>query len=324
MHLKRSLDKARSCRWKIRQMARAGFILVTWFGLQTTVSGQHRVLLQGNQRLAIVNPAGDTEWEMPWGAIHDLHLLENGHFMLQDGPNRIAEVDPTTQTVVWNYDSGKMNGNEGKAVEVHAFQPLLGERVLIAESGPARIIEIDRAGTLLKSVKLTVHRPNPHRDTRLARRLRNDHYLVCHEGDGCVREYASEGELVWEFDVPLFGRAPAEGHGPESFGNSVFAALRLENGNTLVATGNGHSVLEVDRNLTVVWHLEQRDLPGIVLAWVTTLEILPNGNYLIGNCHAGPENPCLIEIEPKSKKVVWALDVFKDFGNDVSTTRLLD
>jgi hypothetical protein len=57
---------------------------------------------------------------------------------------------------------------------------------------------------------------------------------------------------------------------------------------------------------------------------VTTLEVLPNGHYIIGNCHAGPDNPVLIEIDPEMKKVVWALDQFKAFGNSVSNTQVLD
>ena len=54
------------------------------------------------------------------------------------------------------------------------------------------------------------------------------------------------------------------------------------------------------------------------------LRVLPNGNYVIGNCHAGPGNPLLVEIEPKSKKVVWTLDRFDTFGNSVPNSQLLD
>ena len=61
-----------------------------------------------------------------------------------------------------------------------------------------------------------------------------------------------------------------------------------------------------------------------LLAWVTTLEVLANGNYVVGNCHAGPGNPLLIEIEPKTKKVVWTFDQFANFGNSVSNSQLLD
>jgi hypothetical protein len=51
---------------------------------------------------------------------------------------------------------------------------------------------------------------------------------------------------------------------------------------------------------------------------------LKNGNYLIGNCHAGKGQPLVIELEPKTKKVVWTFDQFETFGNDVSNAKALD
>jgi hypothetical protein len=289
-----------------------------------SAAAQHRLALQGAGKLAIVGRDGKIEWQMPWGPIHDLHVLENGHLLVQQGAAKVAEIDPAKKEVVWSYDSTKSNGNEGQRIEVHAFQPLAGGALMIAESGAQRIIEIDRAGKLLKEFKLKVEHPNAHTDTRLARKLENGNYLVCHEGDGTVREYDEAGKVIWEYEVPQFGREPKGGHGPDSFGNKCFAALRLKNGNTLIATGNGHSVLEVTPEKEVVWKVEQRDLPGIMLAWVTTLEVLLNGNYLIGNCHAGKGQPLVIELEPKTKKVVWTFDQFETFGNDVSNTKALD
>jgi outer membrane protein assembly factor BamB len=289
------------------------------------VSAQHRLVVQGNGKLAIVDRAGDIEWQMPWGGIHDIHVLDNGHIMVQQGAATVAEIDPATKQVVWSYDSSKENGNAGRRVEVHAFQPLADGRVMIAESGVARIIEIDRDGKLLKEIKLKVEHPSTHSDTRLVRKLNSGNYLVCHEADGAVREYDGQsGRVVWEYDVPLFGRPRRDGHGPEAFGNQCFAAVRLENGNTLIATGNGHGGLEVTPAKKIVWQIHQNDLPGITLAWVTTLEVLPNGHYAIGNCHAGPDNPLLIELDPKTKKVVWTFDQFDRFGNSVPNTQLLD
>lgn len=52
--------------------------------------------------------------------------------------------------------------------------------------------------------------------------------------------------------------------------------------------------------------------------------MLPNGHYIIGNCHAGAENPQLIELDPKTKRVVWTFRDFASFGNDVSNTLILD
>ena len=193
---------------------------------------------------------------------------------------------------------------------------------MIAESGPTRIIEVDRDGTLLSEVALHVTTPDPHRDTRLVRKLENGHYLVCHEGEGLVREYDADGHITWEYEVPLFDEQRRDGHGPEAFGNQCFAALRLDNGNTLISTGNGHSVIEVTPEKEIVWHLAQHDLPGITLAWVTTLQVLPNGHLVLGNCHAGPENPQVIEIT-RDKEVVWTFHDFERFGNSLTNTVVL-
>lgn len=305
---------------------RIGGWLTLWFLLASAAPlfAQHRLLVQGNNKLAIVGREGKVEWELPWGGIHDLHVLKNGHILVQQGAAKVAEIDPASKQVVWSYDSAKQNGNAGKPVEVHAFQPLDDGRMMIAESGPGRIIEIDRDGKLLHQIKLKINRPHPHTDTRLARKLVNGNYLVCHEGDGAVREYNRASDVVWEYEVPLFGREPKGGHGPEAFGNKCFAAVRLDNGHTLIATGNGHSVLEVTPAKEIVWKIRQRDFPGITLAWVTTLEVLSNGHYLIGNCHAGEGQPLVIELDPKTKRVVWTFDQFAMFGNDVSNTRSLD
>ena len=297
--------------------------VVTMFA--TSAFAGHRLITQGNGKLVIVDAGGKTEWEMNWGGIHDIHVLKNGHILVQQGGAKVAEIDPATKQVVWSYDSAKQNGNEGKPVEVHAFQPLDNGHVMIAESGIGRIIEVDRDGKIHKQFKLKVNHPHPHTDTRLARKLATGNYLVCHEGDGFVREYDSKtGDVAWEYEVPLFGKQPKGGHGPEAFGNKCFAAVRLANGNTLIATGNGHSVIEVTPVKEVVWKIEQADLPGITLAWVTTLEVLPNGNYVIGNCHAGEKQPLLVELDPKTKKVVWQFDEFPKFGNSVSNSQILD
>jgi len=287
-------------------------------------TGTPRRVLAGDdstQKLAIIAADGSVEWELKVSAIHDAWVLPTGNILTQLGWQRVVEVAPDKR-IVWEYDSGKKNGNEGKRVEVHAFQRLPNGLTMIAESGPSRIIEVDRAGNIVHEVKLKVDHPNPHSDTRLVRKIANGHYLVAHESDGFVREYDASGKVVWDFEVPLNGKEKKGGHGPEGFGNSVFSAIRLPNGNTLIGGGNGHCVLEVNPKKQIVWKVEQNDLPGITLAWVTRVERLPNGNTLIGNCHAGPENPQIIEVT-KDKKVVWTFKDFKNFGNSMPVQMVL-
>lgn len=305
-------------------MRRLSIVLLVLAIFASPVFAQHRLIVQGNDKLAIVDAKGEVEWQMKWGGTHDLHVLPNGNVMIQQGGAKVAEIDPKEKKVVWSYDSGSMNGNKGKRIEIHAFQPLADGKVMIAESGAGRIIEVDRDGKIHAEIKLKLKAPNPHRDTRLVRKLETGNYLVAHEGDGAIREYSPKGTVVWEYDIPLFDQKPRGGHGPEAWGNQTFAALRLKNGNTLVGTGNGHGVLEVTPDKKIVWQIQQKDLPNIVLAWVTTLEELPNGNFVVGNCHAGKGQPLLVEIEPKTKRVVWTFDQFDKWGNSVSNTKILD
>jgi outer membrane protein assembly factor BamB len=273
-------------------------------------------------RLAIIAENGETEWEYKIGPLHDLHVLDNGHLLFQTDWTRIVEIDPASNRLIWEYDARKSPGNENRRVEVHAFQRLADGNTMIVESGAARILEVDSRGFLRKELKLQVAKPHPHHDTRLVRKLDTGHYLVCHEAEGRVTEYAVDGKVVWDYEVPLFDRPRKPGHGTGAFGNQCFSALRLESGNTLIGTGNGHSLIEVTPGKKTVWKLEQNDLPGIQLAWVTTLEVLPGGNIVIGNCHAGPDNPQLIEIT-RGKQVVWTFRDFDRFGDATTNSQIL-
>lgn len=293
-------------------------------GLLIAETPRHRLLTADSSRgrVVLIDETGKSEWEMKIGPLHDLHLLANGNVLMQTNWTRIVEVDPKTNKTVWEYDSATANGNAGKKVEVHAFQRLESGLTMIAESGASRIIEVDANGKLVHAIPLQVAKPHPHRDTRLVRKLATGNYLVCQEGDGLVREYSPQGEIVWEYKVPLFDRQPADGHGVDAFGNQCFSALRLANGNTLIATGNGHSVLEVNHDKQIVWQLTQNELPEIQLAWVTTLQMLPNGHIVLGNCHAGAKNPQVIEIN-RDKRVVWTFKDFERLGDATTNTQIL-
>lgn len=270
-------------------------------------------------RIALIDEAGATVWEHAIGPLHDLQLLPDNHLLFQDSWTHLIEVDLATGKAVWEYDAAAGAGTE---IEVHAFERLKDGRTIVAESGAARIIEIGPDGEILRTVPLKVAHPDKHHDTRLVRVV-GENYLVCHENDGAVREYAADGSVVWDYDVPLFGQEPRPGHGPEAFGNQCFAALRLESGNTLITTGNGHGVIEVTPKGEVVWRLSQGDLPGIELAWVTTVQVLENGNLVIGNCHAGPDNPQIVELD-REKQVVWSFRDFERFGNSLTNSWIIE
>ncbi|HVL16284.1 MAG TPA: PQQ-binding-like beta-propeller repeat protein, partial [Gemmata sp.] len=228
---------------------------------QTPEKG-YRVLAQDKGRVAIVGADGKVEWEVECKYnSHDIHLLPNGNLLLHTAAATVAEMTPEKK-VVWQYTAKPKAGYKGR-IEVHAFQRLADGNTMVAESGNRRIVEVDKDGKIVKEVALVVKKPDPHRDTRMVRKLDTGNYLVCHEGDGCVREYDPSGKVVWEYALDLGGRKETPGHGPEGHGTSVYGALRLKNGNTVIAGGNNNRVLEVDRDGKVVWSIDQKELPGI-------------------------------------------------------------
>ena len=103
----------------------------------------------------------------------------------------------------------------------------------------------------------------------------------------------STGKVVWDFLV----------------GTRVYGAIRLKNGNTLIASGSGKSVLEVTPEKKVVWEISKR-VPGtkIELGWMTCLQELENGNFMIGNCHAGSQSRSLKSTGKGSSLAIQAME----------------
>jgi hypothetical protein len=299
-------------------------LLLFSFPLLAADKPAYRVLAadRSTGKMAIVNEKGEVEWEMPnKHDVHDLHMLDNGNILTHTSPTNVVEIDVKKKEVVWKYEAKPKEGYKGR-IEVHAFQRLEGGNTMVAESGNSRIVEVDKDGKIVKEIALKVAKSDAHRDTRMVRKLSTGNYLVCHEGEGAVKEYDGKGEVVWEYKIDLNGRKESGGHGPEGHGTAVYGAVRLENGNTLIAGGNNNRVIEVDPKGKVVWQVDQKDLEGITLAWVTTLQVLPNGNVIIGNCHATDKNPQLIEVT-REKKVVWQFKDFKTFGDNLASAQVL-
>lgn len=235
---------------------------------------------------------------------HDLQLLENGNLLFHDNWTTTIEMT-LDKKILWSYDSATMNGNKGKRVEVHAFQRLPSGLTMIAESGVGRIIEVDKDGKIHAEIKL---KPGGTQNTRMARKLDNGNYLVCAETPGVVTEYNAKSDVVWEYPIKT----------------RVYGAIRLKNGNTLIASGGGAGVIEVTKDHKVVWEIKET-VPNssITLKWTTFLTELNNGNFVVGNCHAGEKNPQIFEIT-RDQKIVWQFNRYDVFGNGLACSQILN
>jgi len=146
------------------------------------------------------------------------------------------------------------------------------------------------SGKIAKEIPLKTGQ-SVHMQFRIARKTPAGTYLVACLGDHLVQELDADGMLIRTIKTP----------------GDPFMAERLSNGNTLVACGDGHRLVEIDPQDRVVWELGENDLPGNPLRFVAGFQQLPNGNLLLCNwpCHGFEgQQPLVVEVA-RDKRVVW-------------------
>jgi len=232
-------------------------------------------------------------------------MLPNGNILFHDTWTTLKEIT-LDKEVVWEYDCANSNGNKGKRVHVHAFARLPNGNTRIVESGVGRVIEVDKKGKIQHQFAM---KPGGTKESRWARGTDKGTYLICSERPGVVTEYnVKNGKVVWDYLI----------------NTRVYGAMRLKNGNTLIASGSGNSVVEVTPEKKVVWEIKGK-VPGteVNLKWMTCLQERENGNFIVGNCHAGPDNPQIFEIT-RDKKIVWEFNEWELVGNGLACWHVLE
>ena len=228
-------------------------------------------------------------------------LLPNGNIVYAYGghPTGVVEIDPRGETV-WNYVS--------KCPQVLGCERLANGNTLVAEQGPCRAVEVDPQGVTVHVTNLSTNQTAYHLQVRNVHRLRNANILAAHEGEGAIREYEPNGKTAWEYTgVTNTGKA-----------------IRLENGNTLIAGATQKRLIEVSPDHKIVWEFTADDAPALNLTWVSSIQILKNGNYLVGNFLRGQEGKGAHAFEiTRDKRVVWTFADHKQFKS-VTTVRAVN
>ncbi|HNY28053.1 MAG TPA: twin-arginine translocation signal domain-containing protein [Candidatus Sumerlaeota bacterium] len=253
-------------------------------------------------KVFIVTADGKAEWEYPAETCNDLWVLPNGNLLFNTG-HGVREVT-RDKKVVFDYQSKS---------EIYACQRLANGNTFVGECNAGRLLEVTPDGKIAKEIRLLPEgQDGGHAYIRNVRCLANGHYLVAHYGGQVVKEYDADGKVVREIPAP---------GGPHS-------VARLANGNTLIACGDATKraqIFEVDPAGKIVWQIQDGDLPGISLFFMTGFQRLPNGNTVltnwVGHGHFG-QAPHIIEVTA-DKKVVWT---FSDHATmkTISNIQLLD
>jgi uncharacterized protein YndB with AHSA1/START domain len=248
-------------------------------GFEGTPGAQ--VLSTGSGRVLILTPQGGIAWEHKAGNIHDAWLLPNGNVLFADG--NITEVT-RDHKVVFEYKPEVQKGGGA-----YSCQRLANGNTVVGENASGRVVEVDPAGKVVFSFLTRYGNTDDHHHLRMARKLENGNYLVCHSQANIVREYKPDGTTAWEKPTKAL----------------AFAAVRLANGNTLVSSLS--QITEYDKDGNEVWEFKKTELPGVLIQNITGINVLPNGNIVAG-CYAAytkeGDGTGMFEIT-RAKKLVW-------------------
>lgn len=235
-------------------------------------------------KVAAVSAEGKVLWQFECKHPQDGWVMPDGHYIFAHAGGVMEKLEDGR--TLWEYVAGP-------GTEVHSCQPLANGNVLLVENGPSRLIEVDTMGNIQKEIPLT---PPPakvsvHDQFRGVRQSPDGHYLVCRKGEHEIEELDADGKSLRRIPVP----------------GDVHMALRLPNGNLLIALGEGRKLQELDANLKVVWEVGPEEIPGNPLRLVTGFQRLPNGNTIVcnylGHGFLGKQ-PQFFEVT-RDKKLVW-------------------
>ena len=164
-----------------------------------------------------------------WAQGNSVLELPDGDILSSYRPtSTVLRISRKTDKILWKLGAPTVSGQ-------HAPTPLENGNILIFDNGPHRLddsmpfsraIEVDPATDEI----VWKYQDRPARNfysPRMgnAQRLPNGNTLLCESSFGRFFEVTKDGEIVWEYVNPFFGR-PFFAGSPDTQGNLVFRALR--------------------------------------------------------------------------------------------------
>ncbi len=249
---------------------------------------RHAIVISGPKTFEI-NEKDEIVWEYMDDS-KDITKLVNGNYLITY-LDKVVEVT-ADKKVIWSYS------NDGKT-EFMSAQRLSDGKTLVTElSEQPRLLEVNSKGKLTAEIAIQPETDNVHMQSRMGRKLSNGNYLVPHRIMPFAKEYDAGGKVVRTFRVDL----PELG-GPDAK-NGTFAAIRLDDGSTVVTCASGNRMVVFSKEGKVDWHLTTDEVGG-QLQDVCGLQVLKNGNFLVSLYGNQAEDGLkMIEVS-RDKKIVW-------------------
>jgi len=212
-----------------------------------------------DNRVIIVNQQGDIVWQYGQAGVNGSGpgLLDVPVFAIQipnkdvvivdQGNNRVIEVNYTTRQVDWSY--GPTSG-PGELNSPNAVQQLPNGDFLIADQGNNRVIDVNRSGDLVWQYSTGLN------TTAFASRLPNNDTLIVDSGHSRIVEISSQGSVVWQYST---GNSSSQWTAATSYPSN---AVRLANGETMITDTTNDRIIIINEGGNIVYQYGETGTPG--------------------------------------------------------------
>jgi len=215
-----------------------------------------------------------------------------GNLLISDQfNNRVIEVNPVTNHIVWEFGNGSSVAGPQSVVAPNDAQRI-GSLTLIAGTGAPQGTETGCANAPCQDNRVIVVNaarqivwqygqagvpgagPNQLNTPVQATFLPNKNVLITDQGNQRVIEVNQSQQIVWQY-----GMTGMAGAGFGQLNNPNSAEL-LQNGDILIADENNNRVIEVNRSRQIVWSYNDSGDPS-VLSGAAFASRICTGNTLI-------------------------------------------
>lgn len=211
-----------------------------------------------DNRVIIVDQQGDIVWQYGQAGLNGsgpdlLNVpvfaiqLPNKDIMIVDqGNNRVIEVNYTTRQIDWSY--GPASG-QGALNGPNSAELLNDGDVLIADQGNNRVITVGRSDEIVWQYDTGLN------TTAFASRLPNNDTLIVDSDHARIVEISSQGNVVWQY----FTNSTKWGSSAAYPSNAV----RLASGETIVTDTPDDRVIVLDNSSQIVYQYGKMGVPGV-------------------------------------------------------------
>jgi hypothetical protein len=213
------------------------------------------------KRLIKIKEDGTLLWDCPNNNGHDVQLLKNGNVLIVTG--EVQEIAPDKSIV---HRIGKPTIENAESA-----QRLDNGHTVVADNGQHAVIELDEHDREIWRFDVPNHNKRPRPTMRQMRRLASGNTLICASTEDEVWEVTPEKKIVWRYKLPF-----------------PYLATRLENGNTLISSGDGfgsargYYLIEVDKDGRTVWKYGGEGAPaGEELKWPSGFVRMADGTTYV-------------------------------------------